>query len=107
MYLAPYKSRLNRKQTSVYAHQLIHAAEYLGEVERAISGVADSPVLLTWGARDFAFKQPELEHFERLFPNHRTIILEKAGHFWQEDAAEEVSQAISEWVRSQGSSSPQ
>jgi haloalkane dehalogenase len=32
-----------------------------------------------------------------MFPNHRTVILEGAGHYIQEDAPEEIIEAIREW----------
>ena len=103
LYLAPFQSRGNRKQTAISPRQLIRAAEYLSEVEGSLASVADRPVLLTWGARDFAFRQAERERFERLFPNHQTIVLENAGHFWQEDAADEASEAILDWAPQFGS----
>ena len=82
-------------QTSVC--QLIQAAQYLSEVERALPALAERPVLFTWGARDFAFREPFHERFKQVFANHHTVMLD-AGHFWQEDAAEEASTAILEWM---------
>lgn len=96
MYHAPFRLRRNRKQTSIFPRELTRAVEYLREVEQGLSKIADRPALFVWGARDFAFRQPELERFEALFPNHHTVVLE-AGHFWQEDAADKACEAIKEW----------
>jgi len=40
---------------------------------------------------------PERKRWEQLFPNHRTVILEGAGHFIQEDAPDEIVNAIESW----------
>jgi pimeloyl-ACP methyl ester carboxylesterase len=34
---------------------------------------------------------------EALFPDHRTVMLQGAGHYIQEDAPEEIVAAIREW----------
>jgi haloalkane dehalogenase len=36
-------------------------------------------------------------HWEEVFPKHRTVILEGAGHYIQEDAREEIIAAIRDW----------
>lgn len=98
MYLAPFKDRKNRRQTSISPRLLIKAADYLHEVEAGLDRIEDRPALLTWGTKDFAFRDAERQRFERIFPNHETILLE-ASHFWQEDAADEASEAISQWMK--------
>ena len=98
MYLAPFKDRKNRRQTSISPRLLIQAADYLHEVEVGLDHIKDRPVLLTWGTEDFAFRDDERQHFERVFPNHETILL-KASHFWQEEAADEASEAIIQWMK--------
>ncbi len=98
MYLAPFKDHKNRRQTSISPRLLIKAADYLHEVEVGLDHIKDRPVLLTWGTEDFAFRDAERQHFERVFPNHETILL-KASHFWQEDAADDASEAIIQWMK--------
>lgn len=98
MYLAPFRRRRDRRQTSISPRQLIKAEDYLQGVERGLSNLNDRPVLLTWGTKDFAFRDDERVRFDGLFPNHKTILL-NAGHFWQEDAAEEASEAIRNWIQ--------
>lgn len=98
MYLAPFKDRKNRRQTSISPRLLITAADYLREVEDGLVHIKDRPALLTWGTRDFAFQDAERQHFERVFSNHKTVLL-NASHFWQEDAADEASEAIIQWMK--------
>jgi haloalkane dehalogenase len=44
-----------------------------------------------------AFREPERKRWEELFPNHRTVTLQGAGHYIQEDAADEIVNAIRAW----------
>jgi haloalkane dehalogenase len=59
--------------------------------------LAHLPVLIVWGDCDQAFKEPQRRRWERTFPNHRTVILQGASHYIQEDAPEEILAAISKW----------
>lgn len=35
--------------------------------------------------KDFAFREAERVHFERIFARHQTVLLDNASHFLQED----------------------
>jgi len=39
-----------------------------------------------WPTKDVALREPEPRRWEQTFPNHRTVILEGAGHYIQEDS---------------------
>ncbi|CAA6799523.1 MAG: Haloalkane dehalogenase 2 [uncultured Sulfurovum sp.] len=97
MYDAPFKSRSHRKQTHVFPAQLWDADEFLKSVYEGLETIADKPALIVWGTEDFAFQEPERERFEETFKNHKTVLLEEAGHFIQEDAPKEISTAIKVW----------
>lgn len=62
--------------------------------------LADKPVLIVWGLRDFAFQEPERLRFERVFPRHRTVLLARAGHFIQEEQPDEIRAAVMTWYPS-------
>lgn len=47
--------------------------------------------------KDIAFREPERKRWEQMFPDHRTVMLEGAGHYIQEDAADEIVAAIRQW----------
>lgn len=98
MYLAPFGPKNRRLPTSIFPRQIVAAADYLREVESGLPRLADKPVLFTWGMRDVAFRADYLRRFEGIFPNHKTIELPEARHFWQEDAGEEAAQAIRAWM---------
>ncbi len=97
MYLAPFAGRAARRPTHVFPAQLWDAQAFLGEVYAGLPALSDRPALIVWGLEDFAFQEPERTRFERLFPRHRTVLLEHAGHFIQEDAPQEIAAAIRAW----------
>jgi haloalkane dehalogenase len=59
----------------------------------------DRPALLVWGTKDVAFRAPERRRWEQQFTDHRTVLLDGAGHYIQEDAADEIVAAIIEWSK--------
>ena len=97
MYMAPFRKRSERAPTHIFPYQIEHAEEYVAEIERNFETIGDRPALIIWGLKDFAFQQPERERFQTLFRKHEVVLLEGAGHFIQEDAAEEICNAVHEW----------
>jgi haloalkane dehalogenase len=97
MYLAPFAERAMRMPTHVFPAQLWEADTFLQTVYDGLPELSERPALIVWGLKDFAFQEPERSRFESLFPKHRTVLLENAGHFIQEDAPEEIAAAIRDW----------
>lgn len=75
------------------------AAPFLKTVCDNLPALANKPVLILWGEKDFAFQAPERSRFEQLFPRAKTILLPRAGHFIQEDASVEIVKEVSAWYR--------
>jgi len=98
-YRGPFSERASRLPTYVFPREILASRDYLAEVERGLASLRGLPALIVWGDRDIAFRATERERFEELFPDHRTVVLEGAGHFVQEDAAPEIVEAIREWSR--------
>lgn len=99
MYLAPFAAREQRSQVHIFPAQLWDASAFLGRIHQRLPSLSDRPVLLTWGMKDFAFKDPERNRFESIFPNHETVLLDNSGHFIQEDAPHEIATAIRVWLQ--------
>lgn len=71
-----------------------------GPAGRLLPALADRPALFLWGGRDAALRAGvELPRLQALFPDHETVVLERAKHFFQEDAPEEASATIRRWMR--------
>jgi pimeloyl-ACP methyl ester carboxylesterase len=71
---------------------------YLAEVEANLARLCRKPALIVGGANDFAFRKPERQRFEQIFPGHRTVVLERARHFIQEDEPGRIASEIRAFV---------
>ena len=97
-YRGPFAKRASRDPTHIFAREILRSYDYLAAVERGMDRLKDLPALILWGDRDPAFREVERGRFERAFPRHRTVVLGGAGHFIQEDAADEIVEAITRWA---------
>ena len=89
-YRRPFPKPSAREPTHVFPREIRASAGFLREVAAGLPRLRDKPALLLWGNRDIAFRAQELTRFQRELPRHRTVVLEGAGHFIQEDAAPEI-----------------
>jgi len=101
MYLAPWRDPARRTAAVIAPRQLVAASSYLEDVEANLLKLADRPALIVWGMKDFAFRDAERERFERLFLRHKTVLLDDASHFLQEDAGDRIAESIRVFVREQ------
>jgi haloalkane dehalogenase len=86
-----------RNASAIFPRELTSSRAFLAEVEAGLAAIADMPALIVWGNTDIAFGDNELRRWEQTFVNHRTVILEGAGHFVQSDAPERFATAIRDW----------
>jgi haloalkane dehalogenase len=96
-YRGRFSTPASRVPTHVFPREILRSRPFLAEVERGLPKLADRPALLVWPTRDIAFKERERRRWEALFPDHRTVILEGAGHYIQEAAPEQIVAAIRDW----------
>jgi len=94
VFLRPYHSFEKRGVAAFYPGQILSASGYLSEVEAGLHRVSDRKILIFWGLRDRGFPRADLERFEKAFPNHKTIELPNANHFFYEDAATQMIDEI-------------
>ena len=98
-YLEPYDSWRNRIAVLRFVQDIplspSHPSyETLCEIERGLPTLADKPLLLLWGMKDWCFTPAFLAEFERRFPQAKTIQFADAGHYVFEDARDEVIAAV-------------
>lgn len=96
-YRGPFPTPASRRPTYVFPREILASRPFLAEVERRLPAVCDRPALLTWPTADVAFRDRERARWGRIFPRHRTVVLNGAGHYIQEDAAPEIVAAIASW----------
>lgn len=98
-YRGPFNEREARRPTWEFPKELLRGKRFMLRVQDDLSNVTHLPTLFLWGGRDFALrKRVELPRFERLFPNHETVVLDRARHFFQEDAPADAARAIRRWL---------
>jgi haloalkane dehalogenase len=97
-YRGPFPTPESRRPLHVLPHEILASRPFLAEIEQGLAKLRDRPALLVWPTKDVAFKERERKRWEQIFPNHRTVILEGAGHYIQEDSAPEIVSAIRAWA---------
>jgi haloalkane dehalogenase len=106
-YRGPFPTPGSRRPTAVFPREILASRPFLAEVEQRLPGLRDRRALLVWPTRDPAFRGRERRRWEQLFPNHRTVMLEGAGHYIQEDAPDEIVAAIGAIPPPEGAWPPQ
>jgi haloalkane dehalogenase len=96
-YRGPFPTPASRVPVYVFPREILASRPFLAEIEHGLNNLRERPALLVWPTKDVAFRAPERERWEQVFPNHRTVILQGAGHYIQEDAADEIVSAIRAW----------
>ena len=96
-YRGPFPTPQARRPVAVLPREILGSREFLATVQRGLPALRDRRALITWPTADPAFRARERRRWEELFPAHRTVMLEGAGHYVQEDAPEEIVAAIRAW----------
>lgn len=96
-YRGPFPTPESRRPIHVFPREILRSRPFLAELERALPRLGDRPALLVWPTKDVAFRESERKRWEQLFPDHRTVLLDGAGHYIQEEAPEEIVAAIRDW----------
>jgi haloalkane dehalogenase len=96
-YRGPFPDPESRRPLYVFPREILGSRSYLGEIEEALGRLRDHPALLLWPTKDPAFGARERRRWEEIFPDHRTVMLEGAGHYIQEDAPAEIVAAVRDW----------
>ena len=73
------------------------ASDALGE--KVLPILASKKALIFWALEDPGFPRGDLERWERTFPEHKTVELAAASHFFFEDAAPLVIDEVSVFAR--------
>jgi haloalkane dehalogenase len=85
-----------RKGVAEMPRQILAARPLLQRLARDVPATLGAkPTLLVWGMKDFAFRPARLlPRMQATFASNITVELPRAKHYIQEDAPEEIAQAI-------------
>lgn len=96
-YRGPFPTPQSRRPVHVFPREILASRTFLADIEGKLCVLSDRPALVVWGTKDFAFRAVERRRWEQVFPRHRTVLLDGAGHYIQEDAAQDIVAAIRDW----------
>ena len=89
---------------AVFPKAIVGETPWLAELEKRVDAtLLDRPLLRIMGLKDKPMTSKQfLAKWDEKYPNARKLDLPKAGHYWQEDAPEEVAAAILEMYDATG-----
>jgi haloalkane dehalogenase len=93
-YRGPFPTPASRWPTAIFPREILASRPFLAEIEQRLPGLRERRALILWPTRDPAFRERERRRWEELFPDHRTVMLDGAGHYIQEEAPDEIVAAI-------------
>ena len=101
--LAPYDSWQNRIGIQQFVADIPLSPRHpnydvLKQLESDIRALADRPVMLVWGMRDWCFTPACLQRFEGIFPDAEVHRIDDAGHWVVEDATAQVIQLVGDFL---------
>ena len=104
-FLWPYRSWNDRIAVWNFVRDIpLHARHrsysVLQDVEAGLASLADKPVQLIWGAKDFCFTLHFHNRFKSYFPNALSRVYADCGHYILEDGEEAVCADISRFLAS-------
>lgn len=97
-YKAALPTAESRKGCHVFPKQIIASTPWLAQLWSKIGTLKDKPTLFVWGMKDVAFRNKELQQWQRALPDSRTVELPTVGHFVPEEAPEELGKAVTEFL---------
>ena len=68
------------------------------EVESGLEQLADKPVQIVWGGKDFCFNRHFLARWREIFPQAAVQLYRQHGHYILEDGGREVAQQITAFL---------
>jgi haloalkane dehalogenase len=101
--LAPYDNWSNRRAVYGFVQDIPASPRHrtwqtLARIEAGLGSLADRPVQMIWGMRDWCFRPSCLERFRQHFPAARVLRLPDAGHWVVEEAPREVEACLREFL---------
>jgi haloalkane dehalogenase len=101
-YLEPLESVQSRRGCWVLPGQIIGSTDWLGRLWGKRELLAEKPALIVWGMKDIAFREKELNVWMEALPGAQVTRLDDVGHYVQEEAVDELGQAVTHFLGGEG-----
>lgn len=92
----------SRVATHTLAKEILDAGPFWAEQWRRIDRLRKIPTLICWGMKDRFFPSDLFERWKQAMPQAAVRTFAEAGHFVHEEAHEELTHAIREFLRTPG-----
>jgi len=107
-YLAPYRTYRDRLAVLRFVQDIPltesdPSYRAVCRMEEGLARLAEKPVLIAWGMRDFIFDQAFLERWLEFFPGAEVHRFAGAGHYVMEDASVELKEILESFLKRVGS----
>jgi haloalkane dehalogenase len=89
-----FPNRASREGTWAFAKTLVSGDERFDTIAAQLDAIRDVPALVVWGKADRLLGAPHLARWKRELPKARFLELEGVGHFPQDEAADDVFEAL-------------
>jgi haloalkane dehalogenase len=89
----------DRRAMRVLPRELTTGRAFLAQVERGLAGLRDHPALLIWGDGSTGLGRSELDRWRSVLPGAQVVELTGVGRYLDEDAPDDVADAIAAWWR--------
>ena len=93
-FTALFPNRASREGTWAFAKSLVSDDRRFDALGGKLPALREIPTLVVWGKADRFVGAPHLARWKRELPNARTVELDGVGHFPQDEAAEDVLEAL-------------
>ena len=97
-YLAPFPDAASRRPLWEFARALLGSSAWYDGLWRRRERLRGKPALLLWGAKDPAFGPAYLARWREVLPGAEVVELPGAGHFVQEEAADDVASHVAAFL---------
>jgi haloalkane dehalogenase len=97
-YAGPFQGA-DRRAMRILPRELTTGRAFQRDVERGLAGLRDHPALLIWGDGSTGLGQAELDRWRSTLPRAQVVELTRVGRYLDEDAPDEVADAIERWWR--------
>ncbi len=101
--LAPYDNWNNRTATWRFVKDIPMTRRHptwatLEKIEQDLPTLADLPIQMIWGMKDWCFTPECLDRFAKIFPNAAIERFDDAGHYVIEDAHERIIPVVQDFL---------
>lgn len=102
-YLYPYRTYDDRRALYEFVRDIpvtrdVPSHSVLRAIEAALPKLADVPMLIGWGMKDFCFHEYFLKEWVRRFPRALVHQFDNAGHYVAEDAHEQLVPLMADFL---------